>query len=75
MDNLLARTGAPCLNESLFLVGYALFLAFGYMSFESPTVLASLGEQAALAQSLFLSLALGGRVLAYAVTAVALAEG
>lgn len=74
VDNLLARTGAPRLNESLFLVGYALFLAFGYMSFESPTVLASLGEQAALAQSLFLSLALGGRVLAYAVTAVALAR-
>lgn len=56
------------LRDALFMCGYAFFLAVGYMSFESPTVLASLGEKAALAQSTFLTGAMCGRVAVYAVT-------
>ena len=50
--------------------GYALYLAFGYMSFESSTVLASLGERAALAQSMFLALALCGRIAVYTLVGI-----
>ena len=31
-------------RDVVFMSGYALYLTFGYMSFESPTVLTSLGE-------------------------------
>ena len=43
-------------RDVVFMSGYALYLTFGYMSFESPTVLTSLGESGAIVQSLFLAL-------------------
>ena len=48
-------------RNALFMSGYALYLVFGYMSFESPTVLTSLGETAALVQSLFLVAVISAR--------------
>lgn len=57
------------LSGSLLMCGYALYLAFGYMSFESSTVLSSLGEVSALAQPAFLALALCGRIAVYAIVA------
>lgn len=33
-------------RDVVFMSGYALYLTFGYMSFESPTVLTSLGKRA-----------------------------
>ena len=57
-------------QAALFMFGYALYQAFGYMSFESSTMLASLGEQMGLAQSIFLALALCGRVAVYAIALV-----
>lgn len=58
-------------RDALCMGGYALYMAFGYMSFESPTVLASLGEQMALAQPLFLTLAITGKIVTYLAMGVA----
>lgn len=41
-------------RERLLFGGYALYLAFGYMTFESSTLLASGGLDAAFSSSLFL---------------------
>lgn len=54
------------LRDAVFMGGYALYLAFGYMSFESPTVLTSLGDAGALAQSLFLTAVIVARIAVYA---------
>ena len=48
-------------RDVVFMSGYALYLTFGYMSFESPTVLTSLGESGALVQSLFLVAVIAAR--------------
>lgn len=53
-------------REAFLLGGLALFQAFGYLLFESSTVLSSLGSLSANAQSQFLTCALSGRTLAYA---------
>ena len=53
-------------REVFLLGGLALFQAFGYLLFESSTVLSSLGSLSAHAQSQFLTCALSGRTLAYA---------
>lgn len=52
-------------RDVAFMGGYALYLAFGYMSFESPTVLASLGETGHLVQSVFLIAAIAARLAVY----------
>ena len=48
-----------------FLGGYALYLAFGYMAFESSTVLSSGGDLGAQAISLFIIVTLAGRLAAF----------
>lgn len=48
-------------RDVVFMSGYALYLTFGYMSFESPTVLTSLGESGAIVQSLFLVAVIAAR--------------
>ena len=53
-------------RDVVFMSGYALYLTFGYMSFESPTVLTSLGESGALVQSLFLVAVIAARMVVYA---------
>ena len=53
-------------RDIVFMSGYALYLVFGYMSFESPTVLTSLGESGALVQSLFLVAVIAARMAVYA---------
>lgn len=53
-------------HDVVFIGGYALYLAFGYMSFESPTVLTSLGDSGSLAQSLFLTAVIVARIVVYA---------
>lgn len=58
-------------RECLLLGGYALYLAFGYMSFESSTLLASGGLDAAFSPSLFLVAVIVARVAVYACAALA----
>ena len=53
-------------RDVVFMSGYALYLTFGYMSFESPTVLTSLGESGAIVQSLFLVAVIAARMVVYA---------
>lgn len=53
-------------RDVVFMGGYALYLTFGYMSFESPTVLTSLGESGAIMQSLFLAAVIVARMTVYA---------
>ena len=53
-------------RDVAFMGGYALYLAFGYMSFESPTVLTSLGEAGHLVQSVFLIAVIVARFAVYA---------
>ena len=53
-------------RDVVFMSGYALHLTFGYMSFESPTVLTSLGESGAIVQSLFLVAVIAARMVVYA---------
>lgn len=50
----------------LIACGYALFLAFGYLAFESSSLLAALGPAAAKSQPAFLSTAIVGRMAVYA---------
>ena len=50
-------------RDVVFMSGYALYLTFGYMSFESPTVLTSLGESGALVQSPFLVAVIAARMV------------
>ena len=52
-------------RDVAFMGGYALYLAFGYMSFESPTVLTSLGEAGHLVQSVFLIAVIVARFAVY----------
>ncbi len=52
-------------QDAVLLCGLALFEAFGYLLFESSTVLTSLGSLSAAAQSQFLTCALTGRTLTY----------
>lgn len=52
-------------RDVLFMSGYALYLVFGYMSFESPTVLTSLDESGAIVQSLFLVAVIVARIVVY----------
>lgn len=58
-------------RERLLFGGYALYLAFGYMTFESPTLLASGGLDAAFSSSLFLVSVIVARVVVYACGALA----
>lgn len=58
-------------RERLLFGGYALYLAFGYMSFESSTLLASGGLDAAFSPSLFLVAVIVARVAVYACVALA----
>lgn len=53
-------------RDVVFMSGYALYLVFGYMSFESPTVIASLGESGVFVQSMFLVAVIAARLLVYA---------
>lgn len=57
-------------RDAIFLCGLALFEAFGYLLFESSTVLTSLGSLSPAAQSQFLTCALTGRTLTYALAFV-----
>ena len=52
-------------RDVAFMGGYALYLAFGYMSFKSPTVLTSLGEAGHLVQSVFLIAVIVARFAVY----------
>ena len=47
-------------RDVVFMSGYALYLPFGYMSFESP------GESGAIVQSLFLVAVIAARMVVYA---------
>ena len=53
-------------RDAALLAGLALFQAFGYLLFESPTVLSSMGALSAAAQSQFLTFVLVGRTCTYA---------
>ncbi|WP_087881552.1 helix-turn-helix transcriptional regulator [Arabiibacter massiliensis] len=66
MDRLKELFAGMRMRDAVFMTGYALYLAFGYMSFESPTVLTSLGESGALVQSLFLVAVIAARIAVYA---------
>lgn len=63
LGSVLRRLGTRGL---LLAGGYAFFLTFGYLAFESSTLLAALGNGAADAWPSFLVLAIAGRVIAYA---------
>lgn len=63
-------TGIGPRNGAL-LAGLALFQAFGYLLFESSTVLSSLGALSPADQSQFLTFALAGRTVTYALAFVA----
>lgn len=54
-------------RDVAFMGGYALYLVFGYMSFESPTVLTSLGQTGAHVESLFLVAVVAARLVVYLV--------
>lgn len=58
-------------RDAALLAGLALFQAFGYLLFESSTVLSSLGALSPAAQSQFLTFALVGRTATYAPAFVA----
>ena len=58
-------------RDCLLLGGYALYLAFGYMAFESSTLLASGGLDAASLPSVFLIAVIVVRVAVYACAALA----
>lgn len=58
-------------RERLLFGGYALYLAFGYMAFESSTLLASGGLDAAFSSSLFLISVIVARVVVYVCGALA----
>lgn len=58
-------------RDCLLLGGYALYLAFGYMAFESSTLLASGGLDAASLPSFFLIVVIVVRVAVYACAALA----
>ena len=62
-------------RERLLFGGYALYLAFGYMSFESSTLLASGGFDAGVSSSLFLVAVIVARVAVYACAALAYRGG
>lgn len=53
-------------RDAVFMSGYALYLVFGYVSFESPTMFVSMGGSNLPAQSLFQVATVGARVLVYA---------
>lgn len=74
MDRLKDLLTGMRVRDVAFLSGYALYLVFGYMSFESPTVLTSLGDAGAVMQSLFLVAVIVARVLVYAAM-IAFARG
>ena len=57
-------------RDAVFMGGYALYLVFGYVSFESPTLFIALGDADLPAQSLFLISVAVARVLLYAATIV-----
>ncbi|MDO5042587.1 MAG: helix-turn-helix transcriptional regulator [Slackia sp.] len=59
-------------RDCLLLGGYALYLAFGYMAFESSTLLASGGLDAAFLPSVFLIAVIVVRVAVYACAALVL---
>ncbi|MEG0991455.1 LuxR family transcriptional regulator, partial [Gordonibacter sp.] len=67
MDRLRELLAGMRARDVAFMSGYALYLVFGYMSFESPTVLTSLGEAGSFVQSLFLMAVISARLLVYAV--------
>lgn len=58
-------------RDGALLAGLALFQAFGYLLFESSTVLSSLGALSPVDQSQFLTFALVGRTVTYALAFVA----
>lgn len=58
-------------RDRLLLGGYALYLAFGYMSFESSTLLASGGFDASFLPSVFLIAVIAVRVAVYACAVLA----
>ena len=57
------------MRDAVFMGGYALYLVFGYLSFESPTMFVSMGGSSLSSQSLFQVTAVGARVIAYVVVA------
>ena len=68
MERLKELVAGMRARDAVFMSGYALYLVFGYVSFESPTLLISLGDADLPAQSLFLMAVAGARVLVYAAT-------
>ncbi len=66
MDRIRESIGGLRPLDFCFLGGYALYLAFGYMAFESSTVLSSGGALDAEAISLFVIVTLAGRLAAFA---------
>lgn len=65
MDRLRELIEGMRARQIVFMGGYALYLAFGYMSFESPTVMTSLGDMGTLVQSLFLVAVILARIVVY----------
>ncbi len=65
MDRLRELLRGMRTRDIAFMSGYALYLVFGYMSFESPTVLTSLGQVGSFVQSLFLVAVIFARLLVY----------
>ncbi len=70
MDRLRELLAGMRLRDAVFMGGYALYLVFGYMSFESPTVLTSLGDSGAFVQSVFLVAVIAARLAVYLVMIV-----
>lgn len=70
MNRIGAALGDCRLADLCFLGGYALYLAFGYMAFESATVLLSGGSIGNKAVPLFIVASLAGRLVVFCVVAV-----
>lgn len=66
MDRVRKLPAGMRARDVAFMGGYALYLVFGYMSFESPTMLSSLGEAGVLVRSLFLVAVIAARIMVYA---------
>ncbi|OUO87990.1 helix-turn-helix transcriptional regulator [Gordonibacter sp. An230] len=65
MERLKELFAGMRVRDAVFMSGYALYLVFGYVSFESPTMFASVDGSAIPVQSLFQVAIVGARVLVY----------